>query len=95
MTTSYAEIAADSEALAFLLDPALDIHGAHVPAGPCGWCDDTDAVATVRVYGQPRADVFRPVELVECCARCANTVTDRAVAERATDTPIVVEVSRG
>lgn len=66
----------------------------NVPAQQCEWCGEVDAVTTVRVYGQPRADVLSPVEVEEVCGLCGPTVIARARSEARDDAgDIVIEVA--
>ena len=72
----------------------IDVRVVDMVPCQCEWCGDVDAYATVRVYGQPRAEVLAPVELVEVCDPCAADVVARAIGEARDDAgDIVIEVS--
>lgn len=83
----------DLAVLAWLLTPGIAVRSGAPVTGPCEWCDDLDCVATVRVYGRPRADVHCPVEVVEVGARCAGRVIALAITEQDGDDDLVVEVA--
>jgi hypothetical protein len=80
--------------LGVLLAPGVAPRITVMLAVQCEWCGGEGALTTLRVYGQPRADVDQPVELVECCGECGPTVIRRAQAEARDDVDeIVVEVA--
>lgn len=77
-----------------ILGRGVDPHIVEMEPHQCEWCAEVDAIATVRVYGQPRADVLAPVELVEVCGLCAPDLIARARSEARDDAgDIVIEVA--
>jgi hypothetical protein len=101
MTTSYtrpAPVPLRGALLVLMLDMSYErgvsARLADVAECQCEWCGEVDAVTVLRVYGQPRAEVLAPVELVECCLVCASTVVARARSEARDDVgDIVIEVA--
>lgn len=59
---------------------------------PCPWC--TENPATMRIYGDPRADIFEPIEMTETCTTCVPWLLTRALNEQADASarPIKIEV---
>ncbi|GAB3472213.1 hypothetical protein [Actinophytocola sediminis] len=94
MTTSYITDVALIDLVHALVGPGVDVRIAEVDALQCEYCGGVDAVTTVRVNGQPRDDVFLPVECQDVCSTCAVPLIARARSEARDDAgDIVIEVA--
>ena len=99
MTTAYIDIPAAMDGplgdlVLAILGRGVDPRIVDIEPTQCEWCAEVGAIATVRVYGQPRHEVLHPVEMVEVCGTCTPTVVRRALAEARDDaSDIVIEVA--
>lgn len=61
----------------------------------CNHCANVDALASVRVYGEPAPRIVAPIRLAEVCRTCAPAVIGEALAQQDewSRKPIAVEVA--